>query len=94
MRERIRPARRGAAHAAALVGRAAGAGEDAERVQPRDLVADALVQPVAHLGIGALERGGEREAVGRAVALHHDAAQAQQRGAVVAAVVEAAAEAP
>ena len=54
---------------------------------------DAVEQAVAGRIIGAVQRLLEGERVGRAVALEHQAAQAQQRGAVVAAVVDAVLEA-
>ena len=54
---------------------------------------DAVEQAVARRIIGAVERLLEREGVGRAVALEDEAAQAEQRGAVVAALVDAVLEA-
>src|SRR5207249_9616594 len=63
-------------------------------VEARDLLADAGEKAMADLVVGARERGGEGEAVGRSVALHDDAPEPEERGAVVAAMVHAAAEAP
>src|SRR5205085_5499611 len=68
-------------------------GDLGERVEARDLLADAFVQAVARLVRRTLERRREGEAVGASMALHHEAAQAEQRRAVVAAMVHAAAEA-
>ena len=49
----------------------------------------AIEQAVSRRIIGAVERLLERERVGRAVALEDEAAQAEQRRAVVAAMIDA-----
>ena len=58
-----------------------------------DAVLDPVEQAVPGRVVGAVERLLERERVGRAVALEHQAAQAEQRRAVVAPVVDARLEA-
>src|SRR4051812_22746757 len=63
--------------ARAVRGSRAGRGQGCARA--RDLLADALEQAVACFRCGAREGGGEREAVRRAMALHYDAAQAEER---------------
>ena len=48
--------------------------------------------PLRDLGVRLVERVREAERVGAAVALHHDALQPDQRGAVVAAMIDAVLE--
>jgi hypothetical protein len=66
---------------------AVGGGRHRRQGRP-DAPLDALEQVVARGVVGTVERLLEGEGVGRAVALEHQAAQAEQGGAVVAAVID------